>query len=420
MNKDISKPLQPISVEKEMNKKTKEPKEQIRFEFVGDDCLTLSSLQISEDHGLGNSDIDEIANFFSEPLNSSEKHVDTSKLLDFLNELSLVEKDIIKENILRKKTLVDNKKAREKHHYINLINLTEKQIVESENSKNYFDKIILDFNTKEHKHLFIDKDIISNVNTLKDKFPNFSKVIDYILTHAFFCYKKSIPFFLPPINLNGSPSIGKTFFVKSLSKILQTDYYDLSVSTLISSHELTGLSRYWGNAGTGLLFNNVIKKANYAESILLLDEICKANYMSNNNGSNISNVLIQLMDKEQAKTLTETCLDIEIDMSHLLIISTSNCIEKLPDVLRSRIVNFNIEKPDKDQLHVIIQSITNNILEELQIRPNELTIKIDKKTSDLFYGQDLRDAREVLKNHIMMEYMSKAEEEVEKPYNIYH
>lgn len=405
MDNENSIRLEPLN-ECKISKKNKQPKEQIRFEFADKNDLTLDYLEMQKIPESNLEDIEEL-----------------KKLIDDLpnieSDFSSNEKAIIEENSNRKKTLIENKIKREQYDFINLIQLSTKEIDEL-NLQDYFDYTISEFSKKKHKHLFVNKDMLADINRLKDKFPNFNKVIDYIITHAFFCYKKKIPLFLPAINLNGDPSIGKTFFSKILSRTLQTDFYSLPVSTLISSHELTGLSRYWGNAGTGLLFNNLIKKAHYAESLLLLDEICKANYYSNNNGSNIGNVLITLLDKEQAKELTETCLDIEMNMSRTLIISTSNHIEAIPDVLRSRIVNFNIEKPNKEQLNVIIQSITDDILKELSISDDELRINIDKETSDLFYGKDLRDAREVLKNHIMNEYMATVEIEPEKPYRLYH
>jgi ATP-dependent Lon protease len=299
-----------------------------------------------------------------------------------------------------------------------LIQIPEQE-VESLDLRNHSDHTIYEYAQKHHENLFATKEMVIEIASLKEEFPNFHKVIDYVLRHALFSLKKQIPMFLPAININGDPSIGKTFFVKRLSKALTSDFYSLSVSTLLSSHELTGLSRYWGNAGTGLIFNNIVKKAKYAQSVMLLDEICKATFSSMGNGSNIANALISIMDKEQAKEFTETCLDVEIDVSRVLVFSTSNQVEKLPDVLRSRLVNFNVSKPDKTQLNKIINSMVKNILQELQIKEDEMPLVIERETSDLFYGADLRDVREILKNHILTEYIDSGVES-DTPYTLYH
>lgn len=394
----LSSMLQSIEPEK------KYPTEQMSLEFVNDNAISI-------DRGVIDSLLKEMADY---DLNSEE-------LPPAFFDLSSNEKQLFKLEQERKNTLEKNKKIKESHCYTTLYSLNEDQVEELRVSKHHLDYIKLEYNGKKYKNLFITKDHLREINKLKENFPNFSKVVDYILTHAFFCHKKNIPFFLPAINLNGDPSIGKTFFAKSLAKALYTDFFELPISTLISSHELTGLSQYWGNANTGLLFNYLVKKAEYAQSIILLDEICKVSFNNRtNNGSNLSNALISLMDKQQAKKIVETCLDIEIDMSRALVLSTSNEIETIPNVLRSRIVNFNIESPSKEHLEKIIQSMVNHILEELQISRNEMEIRITRETSDLFYGKDLRDAREVLKNHIMQEYMERIDVAEEKPYQYFH
>lgn len=133
MDNENSIQLEPLN-ECKISKKNKQPKEQIRFEFTDKNDLTLDYLEMQKI-----------------PESNPEDIEDLKKLIDDLpnieSDFSSNEKAIIEENSNRKKTLIENKIKREQYDFINLIQLSTKEIDEL-NLQDYFDYTISEFSKK--------------------------------------------------------------------------------------------------------------------------------------------------------------------------------------------------------------------------------------------------------------------------------
>ena len=68
--------------------------------------------------------------------------------------------------------------------------------------------------------------------------------------------------------------IGKTRFVKTLCEMLAIDFYDISIASMGSMHDLVGGSHQLKNSSIGEICRNLLLKSDTCQPCVLLDELC--------------------------------------------------------------------------------------------------------------------------------------------------
>lgn len=284
------------------------------------------------------------------------------------------------------------------------------KLVKSENFyeeevKNY----LMEFKKQDpKKHIFVNKKILSDIDSLYEEFPNFSEVVDFIKKRIKFEYFKKQPISLPPINLDGEPGIGKTYFSKRLSEILDTDRLKINVSQLVSGHELFGLSNKWGHPAKGILFQRLAEDTNFAQPVVLLDELCKTSVKSTN-GPSIQDSLLVLLERETANSVTDSFLDIDFDASKAIYISTTNEFESLCEPLQSRLLNFKVKKPNHEELTMIVNNMYKNLLQEYQ-EEEGFEEKLSEEIIESFKDMDLREVKSIIEKTIITAFLNNKEQ----------
>lgn len=105
-------------------------------------------------------------------------------------------------------------------------------------------------------------------------------------------------------------------------------------------------------------------EAQIFQPLILLDELCMAR---DNSSDSVIQPLYALFDREQRKSFKEHYLDLSLNLSGALIITTTNNIEKLKPALKSRLVNFAINPPNTQQMRKIVQTMFTEMLIELEL-----------------------------------------------------
>lgn len=214
------------------------------------------------------------------------------------------------------------------------------------------------------KLVYAPHDYVEKMETLRNKFPNFSELINYIedcLREAEFANE---PIKLPAINLDGSPGIGKSQVVKEISSTLNISFDAVPISTMSGPFEVLGGNKAWKGAELGAIAKACLLNSDYAQVSILIDEVC---LVKNTGEHNIAPTLYGLFESEQRKCVKENFMGINIDFSHALMFTTTNNIENLLPALRSRLKNFTIKAPDTNQMRVIGQNIYQDLLEEKKL-----------------------------------------------------
>lgn len=196
--------------------------------------------------------------------------------------------------------------------------------------------------------------------SLRQNFPQFSEVINYYENTIISLDKIGLPFEVSPVLLLGNPGLGKTYFASELSKCLQLPFFEISLATMSASFALSGSNIQWSEGQPGFIANTIAESA-YANPVILIDEIDKAQH---GNRFNPMNVFYSLLEPHSARRFKDEALEIELDASRVIWIATGNYIDEIPEPIQSRMRTFHIKQPNTKDMANVIDSIYRFILSQ--------------------------------------------------------
>lgn len=197
----------------------------------------------------------------------------------------------------------------------------------------------------------------TNFQELREGFPQFSEVIDYLENVVIGMDRLSLPFEVPPILLMGDPGLGKTYFVSELAKLFGLPFKELSMATASASFSLSGSSLQWGEGTVGDLAK-FMAESKVANPIILLDEVDKVNTRG---AYNPMNVLYGWLEPHSARRFRDEALDIELDVSRVIWIGTGNYADMIPEPIKSRMRTFEITQPTPSKMEQVVRNIYTSI-----------------------------------------------------------
>lgn len=215
--------------------------------------------------------------------------------------------------------------------------------------------------------IFAKKEMLLALDEVRQKFPNFSEVIDYLKgSVSLSLLKEDTEFYFEPFVLLGSPGLGKTAFSKAIGKALNIRSEVWAVSQFNQGFTLSGLDLGWASGKPGKIFNCMAKN-NIANPIILLDELDKAPDGIGNGAAGVESILLQLFEKETSSEFIDEAMDVPVNASLINWICTANDISEIKTPLLSRLKIFNIRKPTTKEMPAIIDSIYKKLLEETRV-----------------------------------------------------
>jgi len=204
----------------------------------------------------------------------------------------------------------------------------------------------------------LKNEMIKQVEALRDKFPNFSEVIDFYLRQLSLC---SLPISkvikLPPVLLAGPAGIGKTRFASELANVLDLPFTVIACGTTTSGFVLAGNSASWNDSQPGQIAKTLID-IEVANPIMLLDEVDK---MGGDYRYDPMGPLYSLLEENTARKFMDEFIELPMDCSAINWIATANDLNRIPDPILSRFVVINVREPNKDEMKAITRSIYQDI-----------------------------------------------------------
>lgn len=198
-----------------------------------------------------------------------------------------------------------------------------------------------------------------NMEELRLLLPNFIGPLKDIERQLALCIESGDPVELTPLLLLGPPGVGKTHFADEIAGLLQTDSIFISMGSLTAGWVLSGHSSGWKDSKPGKIFKALMHSF-YANPVVTVDEIDKAASQTQYDplGS-----LYSLLEHKTAKGFIDEFVDVPIDASHIIWITTANDSDPIPKPILDRLNVHEISPPNKDQARNIALVIYKNIRE---------------------------------------------------------
>lgn len=222
------------------------------------------------------------------------------------------------------------------------------------------DNINMVLNTESELRDLVPVDSVTAdaVMDLKECFPNFSDVIDYVSEQIALSQMTSDKAFnMQPVLLVGPPGVGKTVFTKALAYAVGINCGAIDMASITSGFVIAGSSHRWADGGEGVVLN-ILRTGQFANPILLLDEIDKV-------GVNMQHdplgPLYGLLEKETAKNFIDEGVGVPIDASNVVWMATANSLDNLPKPILSRFSIVLVEQAKGDDARVVVQSVWTSV-----------------------------------------------------------